>query len=52
MFTVRHNGMPNTERFLGTACSAAAVLPQPLLSEAWKDTAGSYPKQQHLSLQG
>lgn len=40
MLTVRHNGMSATDRFLGTACSEAA-LPQPLLSEARKDHAGN-----------
>jgi len=41
MLTVRHYGMPATARFLGTACFAA-LLPQPLLSEAWKDNARLY----------
>ena len=53
MITVRPNGMPVSARFLGTACFVtAAVLPQPLLSEAWKDIAGTYRKLQHLLQQG
>jgi len=51
MLTARHNGMPATARFLATACFAA-LLPQPLLSEAWKDSAGIYTAQTHKRLRG
>jgi len=40
MNTARNNGMTVSGRFLGAACFAA-VLPQSLLSEALKDTAGN-----------
>ena len=51
MLTVRHNGMTAAARFLATACFAA-LLPQPLLSKAWKESAGIDTAQTHRRLRG